>query len=135
MRSWNSLITSVRCSAVLLPWSAYIFTFVDRLFASNGSEFFKFTGTDSYPFSMPSGNTLTALTPGGAGASMVGSYAYAYGFLNESGSFGGAIIPLSVTGVSANEILLTGITTPAGFGITAVVIYRGIIGEALFRIG
>lgn len=30
-------------------------TFVDRLFATNGSEMFKFTGTDSYPFSLQIG--------------------------------------------------------------------------------
>lgn len=109
-------------------------TFVDRLFATNGSEFFKFTGTDSYPFSMPPGNTLTTATPAGVG-SMTGNYDYAYGFLNESGSFGGAVNVLNASPSSNASVDLAGITTPSGFGITAVVIYRGLVGEALFRIG
>lgn len=110
-------------------------TFVDRLFTTNGSELFKFNGTDSYPFSLPSGPTLTSATPAGAGASMVGTYTYAYGYLNESGYFGPAANTLNTVAVSNERVDLAGITTPTGFGITAIVIYRGLVNESLFRIG
>lgn len=110
-------------------------TFVDRLFATNGSDFFKFDGTNSYPFSLPPGPTLASATPSGVGASMVGTFTYAYGYLNESGYFGPAANTLNTAAVNNPQVDLAGITTPNGFGITAIVIYRGLVGETLYRIG
>lgn len=104
-------------------------TFVDRLFAANGQDFFKYDGTQSYNFSLPPGITLTA-TPAGVGG-LTGFVQYAYGYLNESGYAGPAF---NVVGVSLSTELsvdLTGFTAPTGFGITAIMLYQSLEGGDL----
>lgn len=96
-------------------------TFVDTLFAANGTNFFKYNGASVSNYSLPEGITLAAGVTGIGG--ITGFFQYQYGYLNELGYQGpaGGIIGISAAGAFA--IRLTGFTTPAGFGITAFTIY------------
>lgn len=101
-------------------------TFVDRLFSANGQDFFKFDGVNTYNFSLPPGATsgfgVTALV----GGTLNGTYLASYGYLNERGYFGpaapGATIVLN--GTTFGSIGYYGMTTPPGFGVTAIALYR-----------
>lgn len=110
-------------------------TFVDRLFAANGQDFFKYDGTNAFNYSLPPGVGLTfALS--GSGSGWTGTFIYEYGYLNERGYLGpcGPGITVSVAGHSA--VTLSGFTLPAGYGITALAFYRTDANTTdLFRIG
>lgn len=110
-------------------------TFVDYLFAANGQNFFKWDGTSGASFSLPPGTTLSSgLT--GSGSGFTGLFQYAYGYLNSRGYLGpcGPEIGVSVAGHSA--VILSGLTLPGGYGITAYAFYRtSANGSDLFRIG
>lgn len=112
-------------------------TFVDTLFASNGVEFFKWDGTNAYPFSAP-GPTL-APAAGAEGTTVIagftGLFQYAYGYLNTTGYHTPVGAALGVS-ISANAGVISGFTVPSGFGITAIAIYRSSPNATdLFRIG
>jgi hypothetical protein len=63
-------------------------TFVDHLFAANGTDFFKFDGTNTSSYSLPAGLTgswgVTAVIGGG----LSGTFQAAYGYLNSRGYLG-----------------------------------------------
>lgn len=105
-------------------------TFVDRLFMANGQDFFKFDGSQSTNFSLPEGISASGfgITGGGftTAGGLSGVYLAGYGYLNDRGYFGPPSpgITVSLNGISYNTILYTGMTTPSGFGITAIALYR-----------
>lgn len=116
-------------------------TFVDRLFACNGDDFFKYDLTTVTEYSLPQGTGLDASLIG-TGSAFTGIFTYSYGYLNDRGYAGiagaetlGAVgLTVSVAGHSA--VILGGFTTPADFGITALPIYRtSPNGVDQFRIG
>lgn len=109
-------------------------TFVDRLFATNGSEFFKFDGVNSSLYSLPPGATPTSLTPAGVGG-LSGNLAYAYGYLNDRGYFGPAVNPLTISVAGVASITVNGLTSLLDYGITSIIMYRGFSGGPYFRIG
>lgn len=105
-------------------------TFVDRLFMGNGQDFFKFDGNQSTNFSLPEGISSAAfgITAGGltTASGLSGIYVAGYGYLNDRGYFGPVSdgITVSLNGISYNTLLYTGLTTPSGYGITAISLYR-----------
>lgn len=99
-------------------------TFVDRLFVTNGSEIWKWDGANSTNYSLPAGPTPTLLTDSGSGG-MSGTISYAFGYLNDRGYFGPAVNYLSTTITGKAQIVVDGLTAPTGYGISAIVIYRG----------
>lgn len=100
-------------------------TFVDRLFACNGQDFFKYDGSNTTAFSLPAG-TSPILT-GATGSIVDGTYRVAYGYLNDAGYCGPAVNQSSFAGVSGG-IAVTGMTTPSGYGISAILVYRSLNG-------
>lgn len=111
-------------------------TFVDRLFACNGTDFFKYDLSTVTNYSLPPGYTHTISTGSTGVGTMNGVYQYAYGYLNDRGFLGpvSPSITLSVTNVFATA--LSGFTTPTGYGITAIAVYRTGAGLSdLFRVG
>lgn len=110
-------------------------TFVDRLFAANGQDFFKYDGTNAYNYGLPPGVGLSAALSG-TGSGWTGTYIYEYGYLNERGYVGpcGPGITVSIAGHTL--VTLSGFTVPTGFGITALAFYRTDANTTdLFRIG
>lgn len=103
--------------------------FVDRMFVSNGSEFFKTDGQSLASFwSLPAG-----LSTVGFGASRVlapglsGVFQFSYGYLNDRGYAGPAAFPgfsASLNGVTFGQLTLFGLTAPDGYGISAIIMYR-----------
>lgn len=111
-------------------------TFVDRLFAANGSEFFKFDGSNATNFGMPAGSASGLASAAVGTGGFTGIYTYYYGFLNDRGVFGGSLNGLTVAAAGVSAIALSGFTLPTGYGITATVIYRtGPNGFDAFEIG
>ena len=100
--------------------------FVDRLFMANGYEFFKTDGSQSSNYSLPPGLTssFSGSTIGGGGLS--GVFTIAYGYLNDRGYLGPPSngITISLNGISYGTIRYAGFTTPSGYGITSIAIYR-----------
>lgn len=105
-------------------------TFVDRLFACNGNDFFTYDGSNTYSFGLPSGITgswgVTATAGGSLTAGVTGVFVCSYGYVNETGSFGANSngITITVNGVSYNAITYYGLTAPTGYGVTALAMYR-----------
>lgn len=101
-------------------------TFVDRLFAANGSEFFKFDGTNSSLYSLPPGLTGSWGVTGVVGGGLSGTYVAAYGYVNDRGYLGPPSNGFTITldGVTFGTIEYQGLTTPAGYGISAIQLYR-----------
>jgi hypothetical protein len=100
-------------------------TFVDRLFACNGQDFFKFDGNNSTNVGLPfgaSGWGVTAVVGGG----LSGIYVASFGYLNDRGYYGPAAsgITLSLNGSTFGTIGYYGLSAPAGFGITGIALYR-----------
>jgi len=101
-------------------------TYVDRLFATNGSQFFKYDGANVTEFSLPRPDAApVGFTLGVTGtvSGFTGIYQYAIGYKNDIGYFG-PVSPEDSLGVSGQATVLSGFTTPAGFGISSIVIYR-----------
>jgi len=110
-------------------------TFLDTLFACNGSQFFKWDGTNAYTFSTPQGLSLTVSAVAGGAAGLSGTFQYAYGYLNTT-SYYSDVGARATFAVAGTQIALSGFTFPAGYGITAAVIYRTSPGgQDLFQIG
>ena len=105
-------------------------TFVDRLFACNGADFFKYDGSNTYPFSVPPGITgswgVTATAGGSLTTGVTGVFVCSYGYVNELGSFGANSngITITINGTSQNSITYYGLTAPANSGITLLAFYR-----------
>lgn len=101
-------------------------TFVDRLFCANGKDFFKFDGTNASNFSLPPGLTgawgVTAVIGGG----LSGIYFAGYGYVNDRSYFGPVSngFTLSLNGVTFGSIGYYGLTTPTGYGISSIQLYR-----------
>lgn len=103
--------------------------FVDRLFMANGRDFFKTDGVQTSNFSLPAGATVGITA--GPGGGLSGIVLAGYGFLNDRGYYGpaGDGITISLNGISYGSILYGGMSTPAGFGISAIAFYRSDIGQ------
>lgn len=109
-------------------------TFVDRMFAANGTDLFRYDGTNAYNFSLPPGITtnfgVTAAVGGSMTAGVTGIFVSSYGYINERG-YRGPIAPgitLTLNGVTFNSITYVGMTTPVGFGVSSMAIYRSSAG-------
>lgn len=99
-------------------------TFVDRLFAANGTDFFKFDGTATSNFSLPPGAGLGVTAVVGGGLS--GVFICSYGYLNDRGYLGPGStgVTISLNGSTFGSIKYYGLTSPTGFGITSLAFYR-----------
>lgn len=101
---------------------------VDRLFAANGYEFFKFDGTNSSRYSLPAPTGASA-GPIAGGSIGDGTYSVGYGYLNDRGYYGPISNVTTVTlGAGNNSINYNGMTLPSDYGISAIVLYRSIAG-------
>lgn len=104
-------------------------TLVDRLFACNGTDTFVYDGTSATKYSLPAGDSsfTGAMAAGGSLAAGAATFTFAYGYLNDRGYYGpvGLQLPVGVSGIAgSNSVTLSGLTTPTGFGITAIALYR-----------
>lgn len=100
-------------------------TFVDRLFACNGQDFFKYDGNTALAYSLPAGASgwgVTAVVGGG----LSGVFVASWGYINERGYVGPSAegITISLNGATFGTIGYVGLTSLAGFGITALQFYR-----------
>ena len=113
-------------------------TFVDRLFACNGNDFFKYDGNSTENYSLPAGITGWGAT-GYIGASyavtggitynlcgLTGPYVVSWGFVNDRGFFGPVAPGVTVVldGITATSFAYYGITSPPGYGVTAIALYN-----------
>lgn len=109
-------------------------TFVDRLFAANGQNFFKFDGSAEANYSLPPGVSAAGfgITAGFTSsiAGLSGTFVAAYGYLNNRGYFGptNSGTTLSLNGISYNTLIYSGLSVPSSFGITAIAFYRTLAG-------
>lgn len=122
--SWNAVKTGLTSNAIFS-----FRTLVDRLFATNGSQFFKFDGTNVTNYSLPppvNGFGLTAVMGGSLTIGTTGTFLFSYGYVNDRGYFGPPNDGLTITidGSTDNSVKLYGLTYPLGFGITAIALYR-----------
>lgn len=101
-------------------------TFVDYLFAANGTDFFKYDGTNNSRWSLPAPPNPVGVSIYGGPAGLSGTYVFYYGYRNERG-FVGPVSPgltVTVTGLAGNtDFTVYGLTTPAGYGISAIYAY------------
>lgn len=100
-------------------------TLVDRLFACNGQDYFRFDGSASSAYSLPPGITgfgVTAVIGGG----LSGTFVAGYGYLNDRGYRGPVSNGLTITlnGITFGSVQYYGMTAQSGFGITAIALYR-----------
>lgn len=108
-------------------------TFVDRLFACNGQDFFKTDGVNVASFSLPqgiSGFGVTAVVGGSMTAGVTGVFLAGYGYLNDRGYYGPSSQGLTITlnGITFNSIGYYGLTSPSGYGISSIALYRSSAG-------
>jgi hypothetical protein len=106
--------------------------FVDRLFMANGQNFFKTDGVNSSFYSLPPGQSTPAFgVTGAVGGGLSGIFIASYGYLNDRGYFGPVSqgITVSLNGITFGSFLYHGMTTPAGYGITALAFYRTDVGQ------
>lgn len=96
--------------------------FVDRLFCANGQDFFKTDGIVSSNFSLPPGASGFSVAAG-ASSGFTGFFQYSYGYLNDRGYAGPAINFVGIS-LASTDAILSGLTTPTGYGITSIIIYR-----------
>lgn len=104
-------------------------TFVDRLFMTNGQDFFKYDGTNESNYSLPPGQSTSsygATAAFSASGGLSGIYVVGYGYLNDRGYFGPASrgVTVSLNGTSFNSILYFGMTFPSSYGVTSIRLYR-----------
>lgn len=126
--TFSPVVTGLQ-SGALMDFS----TFVDRLFVANGTNFFKYDGSNGYLFSLPPGSTASwsASVIIGGGSLATGTYVFAYGYVNERGYYGPPSngITLSVVGSSLCGVQYFGLTQPVGnYGATAIALYRTSVG-------
>jgi len=101
-------------------------TFVDHVFAANGQDFFKYDGISAIPYGLPLGaSSAFSVTTAAVALLPDGDYLAAYGYLNTRGFFGPVFSGFSIAlSAGNNTIRYQGMTTPAGYGITAIALYR-----------
>lgn len=103
-------------------------TFVDRLFAANGQDFFKYDGSATDTYGLPAGLTSVGITAGFSSAitGLSGAFVAGYGYLNSRGYYGPVSpgVTLSLNGISFNTIVYSNLSVPSGYGITAIAFYR-----------
>lgn len=107
-------------------------TFVDRLFCGNGSQFFKFDGSNTYNFSLPAPPSFTAAEAAGGSLSpgVTATFYVTYAYVNQRGYFGPAASGVTVTisgTAGGNSITYSGLTLSSqttGYGVTAIALYR-----------
>lgn len=107
------------------PWMD-MKAFVNHLFYCNGQIFKKYSSLyQEELFSLPPGNTLQNLgvTIYAASQQLTGVIGFAYGYLNDRGYLGPAINALYISMTTGQGARIGGITTPSGYGITAIAIY------------
>lgn len=106
-------------------------TVVDRLFGANGNDFFKFDGSGTANYSLPDPTGLTAF-PSVGGTLAGGTYAVAYGYLNDRGYYGPVsnLVYVSVPGGSTAAITYSGMSNVIGYGVSAISLYRSLPGGA-----
>lgn len=102
-------------------------TFVDYLFLCNGNSFQKFNGSAISFFGLPTPANIPGITfigAPGSGDTRNYNMDYGYGYINDRGfysipslAFDGALY----NGQSHSVALLYGMTTPSGYGISAIV--------------
>lgn len=111
-------------------------TFVDRLFVCNGGQFFKYDGTNTSNYGLPapvSGWGVTLVAGGSLAAGVTTTFFVTYAYLNDRGYFGPAADGITITvagSAAANTIRFYGLTTPAGYGVSALAFYRSTGGAA-----
>ena len=119
--TFSALVTGLQSGALFdfVP-------FVDRLFAANGSQFFKTDGANftNYGLPAPSGYGITAAYSSSGG--FTGVVQAAPGYFNDRGYFGpiGTVATLTTHGASANTLFYYGLTLPPGFGVSGVQFYH-----------
>lgn len=98
--------------------------FVDRLFLADGQDFYKTDGINSSFYSLPPGQQGFSVSGLGTGG-FTGSFQYAYGYLNDRGYMGPAsVVPASIAISGVSGVAVGGMTFPAGYGITSIIVYR-----------
>lgn len=122
--SFNAFNTGLKNNAIF-----DFVTFVDRLFACNGHDYFKYDGSNVAPFSLPAGYSgwgVTAIPGGSLTTGGTGTFLFSYGYINERGFYGPAApgITITIFGGSYNSVGFVGLSTPSGFGATAIALYR-----------
>lgn len=108
----------------------------DIIFFGQGSEPYKYNGTDftRHGIDEPS-NTISAVTGGTAAGNLNGSYSYKVAYINSYAA-SGDISSGAVTVTAANEdIVLTSIpVAPQSFGVSSRGIYRTDAGGAVYKL-
>lgn len=103
-------------------------TFVDRLFAANGTDYFKFDGSNTTNVGLPAGMSFSAAAQVGGSmtAGVTGVFVASYGYFNDRFYFGPAAngITITLNGVTFNSIAYSGMTMPSGYGISGILLYR-----------
>lgn len=120
--SFNPIRTGLKDSAIF-----DFVTFVDRLFAANGTDIFKFDGQTAVSFGLPAGiSTNFGVTATVGGTLPAGTYLATYGYINDIGYYGPGApgITIVLNGITTGTITYYGMTAPAGYGITAIQLYR-----------
>lgn len=122
--SWNSFKSGLKNNGIF----SFV-PFVDRLFMANGQDFFKFDGSASTNYSLPPGVSTSSFGITGiynASGGLTGTVVAGYGYVNDAGYAGPVSngITVSLNGISYNALLYSGLTTPAGYGISSIYLYR-----------
>lgn len=106
-------------------------TFVDRMFFANGDTFSKYDGSSAPLFSLPPGNTSAFGVSPIVGGGLSGVYTVSYGYVNDRGYYGACSsgFTISLNGITFGSIQYNGMTTPTGYGITAIALYRTLAGS------
>ena len=99
-------------------------TFVDRLFATNGAEYFKYDGTNSYNVGLPP--IAYAGVSIGEGGGLTGVIVIGVGAFNDRGFYGPVSDGHTVTlnGITFGRVDYYGLSAPTGFGISGFAFYR-----------
>jgi len=107
-------------------------TFVDRLFMCNGVDnVMVFDGSNTTRYTLPPGNSgwgATVILDGGSYG--VGTYVLNFGYVNNRNYFGPVSFGITLTVPNGSFVGFNyyGMSTPGGFGITALALYRSEIG-------
>lgn len=101
-------------------------TFVDRLFCADGTDYFKFDGSNTTNYSLPPGITGAWGITQAIGGGLSGTYVAGYGYLNDRGYLGPPSngITISLNGATYGSITYYGLTQLTGYGVTAIQLWR-----------
>lgn len=98
-------------------------TFVDRLFVANGTDFFKFDGSQTTNYGLPDPVGMTFSIGASHANGMSGRFVFSYGYKNDRGYFGPSTNGVTISATSSSQITLSGFTVPSGYGISSMVLY------------